>query len=231
MGDFPAHTCLEEANSCRPVACHDSSSSPSVTSCIGRNTILDYFINKSVTLNYPWKTQLVFRPQGCLWAQAKHKTYSRLELKSRSEMKMVLLDNLVLATTAPARKQPRGVSVPLSSSFPVTWGFLVCVLCSLMWIMQWRQQRQRSRGALHGDRWMPQAEDDSCTSWLISWSGTESSWQWVLGAVISQQHLAHNSAPSLWCIHIYLIFFFSLPSWRAEDSIQESWLCSFSAGF
>lgn len=35
-------------------------------------------------------------------------------------MEVVLSDNVVLATTASSRKQPGGVSVPLSTSFPVT---------------------------------------------------------------------------------------------------------------
>lgn len=68
---------------------------------------------------------------------------------------MVLSDDLGFATTPSCRKRPAGVSVPLFSSLLVTSLFLVRGCCSLMWITQWKQRRQRSRGGLSGDRWMP----------------------------------------------------------------------------
>jgi len=51
----------------------------------------------------------------------------QIGLQIQSKMEVFLSDNFVLATTASSRKQPDGVSVPLSSSFLVTQGFLVYV--------------------------------------------------------------------------------------------------------
>lgn len=51
----------------------------------------------------------------------------RLGSKSRSEMKMVLSDDLGFATAPSCRKRPAGVSVPLIRSLLITSHFLVCV--------------------------------------------------------------------------------------------------------